>query len=172
MHVDRHRSGSEPVDRPRPVVRRLYQRVNIDDSREAEMDQTLDQLEGDRWAEPKWDSYLVTECHRLRTKPIGEFTVEDLRIMIGQHIGLPHLVPRALEILEREPLAEGDYYPGDLLISLARAEAFVASSPELLKRRLDVVDRAVVRLGGESDDLRTELIEFIDRHRPRKPQNP
>ena len=56
---------------------------------------TLDELEGVAWGEPTFDSYLVTTCHRLRTKPVDEFSVEDLRIMIGQQIGLPHLVPLA-----------------------------------------------------------------------------
>jgi hypothetical protein len=85
---------------------------------------------------------------------------------------LPHLVPLALDILEHDPLAEGDCYPGDLLMSLVSAEPFMASSPELLERVLDVVDRAVVRLGGKSGDLRKNLMEFIDRHRPGKLQIP
>jgi hypothetical protein len=135
------------------------------------MRETLEQLEGHRCAEAGFDSYLVSTCHRLWTKPVVEFTVEDLRIMIGQRLGLPHLVPLALNILERDPLAEGDDYPGDLLMSLLSAEPFVAASPDLLKRLLDVVDRAVVRL-GEGDDLRTDLMEFVERHRPGRPQMP
>lgn len=35
--------------------------------------------------------------------------------MIGQDIGLPFLIPLALDILETNILAEGDYYGGDLL---------------------------------------------------------
>lgn len=42
---------------------------------------SLDQLEGVVWGEPSFDSHVVTTCHRLRTKPIDEFGVEDLRIM-------------------------------------------------------------------------------------------
>lgn len=42
---------------------------------------SLDQLEGVVWDEPSFDSHVVTTCHRLRTKPIDEFGVEDLRIM-------------------------------------------------------------------------------------------
>ncbi len=51
-------------------------------------------------------------------KPIGEFTTEDLRIMIGQDIGTVFLVPLALEKLAADPLAEGNCYPGDLLCSV------------------------------------------------------
>lgn len=136
------------------------------------MNVTLEQLEGHRWAEAGFDSYLIATCHRLWTKPVGEFTVEDLRIMISQRLGLPYLVPRAMTILERDPLAEGDHYPGDLLMSLVRAESFVATSPELLERLLDVVDQAMVRLGEEDDELRIDLIELIARHRRGRVQNP
>ncbi len=82
---------------------------------------TLDELEHSVVKEPPFDSYLVTTCYRLRKKPIDEFTVEDLRIMVGQKIGLPHLLPLAIAVLEREPLAEGDFYPGDLLTTSSRA---------------------------------------------------
>jgi hypothetical protein len=126
---------------------------------------TLEQLEGEFWPEPDFDSYLVTTCNRLRKKPVDEFTVEDLRIMIGQQIGLPYLVPRALDVLERDPLADGDFYDGDLLMSVIRAGSFVASSPDWLQRRLNVADQALVLLGTDDDDLRVELTEFIGRHR-------
>jgi hypothetical protein len=76
---------------------------------------TLDELDPPAWGEPTFDSHLVKTCHALRRKPLHEFSVEDLRIMIGQRIGLRWLIPLALEALEAEPLAEGDFYPGDLL---------------------------------------------------------
>lgn len=43
---------------------------------------SLEQLEGQDWGEPTYDSHLVTECHRLRRVPLREFTTENLRIMI------------------------------------------------------------------------------------------
>ncbi len=52
---------------------------------------------------------------RLRKVPLNRLTVEDLRLLIGQGIGLQYLVPIALEFLEVDPLVEGDYFPGDLL---------------------------------------------------------
>nr|WP_095876306.1 contact-dependent growth inhibition system immunity protein [Streptomyces sp. TLI_235] len=43
-----------------------------------------------------------------------------LRLLIGQGVGLPHLVPLALDLLERDPAAEGGLFPGDLLDAVAR----------------------------------------------------
>lgn len=76
---------------------------------------TLTQIEQDDWGEPPYDSFLVAECHRLRNLPLRDLTVENLRLLIGQKISLPHTVPLALEHLLKDPMAEGDYGPGDLL---------------------------------------------------------
>src|SRR6476620_11148465 len=70
---------------------------------------TLTELEGRDWGAPAYSSHLVTTCHRLRHKPLLDFTAEDLRIMIGQNISLELLVPLAIERLELDPLAEGDF---------------------------------------------------------------
>lgn len=100
----------------------------------------LDELDPPAWGKPTFNSYLVTTCHRLRKKPIGEFSTEDLRIMIGQSISLEFLVPLGLEAVEREALAEGDYYPGDLLSSLLMLEpAFWVAHPEWRGRLATVV---------------------------------
>jgi CDI immunity proteins len=127
---------------------------------------TLDQLEGVVWGEPTFDSYLVTTCHRLRTKPVDEFSVEDLRIMIGQKIGLPHLVPLAIAVLDREPLAEGDFYPGDLLTKVIGAVEWLQSNPEWLARVIRVTERALTELMEAADrELRLQLAEFLSRVR-------
>jgi hypothetical protein len=79
---------------------------------------TLAELERDDWGNPEFPSSVVERCHQLRHKPIGQMSIEDLRVLILQQIGLSYLVPVALEILNGNPLAEGDCYPGDLLNSL------------------------------------------------------
>ena len=66
---------------------------------EFDRSKTLQELEGEDWAEPEYESHLVTNAHRLHRVPLREFTVEDLRFMIGQQFGLPYLIPIALEHL-------------------------------------------------------------------------
>lgn len=81
---------------------------------------TLEQLEGRQLGDPEFGSALVEKAHRLYRQPLSAFTIEDLRLMISQELGLEFLVPLAIDILEKDPLAGGDYYPGDLLFAVLR----------------------------------------------------
>jgi hypothetical protein len=82
---------------------------------------TLEQIENDYWGDPpRGASSLIERCHRYRQVPVDELGVEGLRMLIGQEIGLPVLMPLALTRLEADPLAEGDFYEGDLLASVLR----------------------------------------------------
>jgi len=111
---------------------------------QSDRSKSLQQLDGEDWGEPTFDSHLVSECHRLHRVPLRDFTIEDLRITIGQDIGLEHLVPLALERLHDDPFAEGAYYPCDLLVSVLRAEArFWQSHPELRERLVAITERAI-----------------------------
>ena len=82
----------------------------------------LEVLENDYWGEPEFKSYLRTTCFKLRKKLLKDFDTEDLRIMIGQSISLKYLVPLAIEVLNKNILASGDFYEGDLLISILRSD--------------------------------------------------
>ncbi len=93
---------------------------------------SLEELEDMKLGDPEFGSALVTRVHQLYKKPLVTFTVEDLRLMIGQAIGLRFLVPLALETLERDPLASGDYYEGDLLLTVLRVDKeFWKEHPDL-----------------------------------------
>ncbi len=67
--------------------------------------------------------------------------------MIGQEIGLPHLLPVAIERLKGQPLAEGDYYPGDLLCSVLRIGAtYWRSNPDQRRAVAAVAEQAIEQL--------------------------
>ncbi len=78
---------------------------------------SLENLEKSIWPplDPDEGSYLIKTCNHLRKKQLQNFSTEDLRIMIGQDIGLKFLIPVAIKTLTENILAEGDLYPGDLL---------------------------------------------------------
>ncbi|MBK9451285.1 MAG: hypothetical protein IPN95_18125 [Bacteroidetes bacterium] len=82
------------------------------------MDRTLTELEKSDWGEPEYQTSLVINCHRIRKIPLRYFTAEDCRVLIGQRISLPYVIPVAIQLLERNALADGGYYAGDLLFKL------------------------------------------------------
>lgn len=88
---------------------------------EPDKSRSLEEIEDDRWGDPPADATrLVSTGYALRKRPVGELDAEGLRLLISQQIGLDTLVPLALDRVERDPLAEGDLYPGDLLDALMR----------------------------------------------------
>ncbi|MCF0091936.1 contact-dependent growth inhibition system immunity protein [Micromonospora sp. MH99] len=98
---------------------------------------SIEQLERDVWPAPGPDAtFVVRRCTELRRTPLAEFTVEDMRIMLGQEIGVPALLPLAVQVLLREPLAEGAYYPGDLLSTVLRLPDSAWSNLGPQRRRL------------------------------------
>ncbi|MEV1049816.1 contact-dependent growth inhibition system immunity protein [Streptomyces sp. NPDC049887] len=86
---------------------------------------SLEELEGRRWPEPSLDATgLVKAVHALRARPIGSLSVEELRRLIGQNVGLPYLIPLALEILRDTAPAQaaGGFYDDDLLSAVLTVE--------------------------------------------------
>jgi hypothetical protein len=108
------------------------------------LDKTLQELDGEDWGEPTFSSRLVYECHRLRTIQLKDFTVEDLRIMIGQKLSLDYLLPLALDHLEIDPWVSGDYYDGDLLSNILGLDSTFWIEHNEFKDRVDrVVTKAL-----------------------------
>ena len=118
---------------------------------------TLEVLESDVWAEPEFKSHLVTTCHKLRKTPLKNLTAENLRMLIGQEIGLFYIIPLALDILENQLLVSGDMYEGDLLLSLSGvSKQFWDSNTDLKGRAFDLIqsiDSALATLERAKIDL-------------------
>ncbi|MEO0343893.1 MAG: contact-dependent growth inhibition system immunity protein [Pseudomonadota bacterium] len=118
---------------------------------------TLEILENDYWGEPEFISYLVTTVHRLRKKPLSDFTVEDLRIMLGQDVGTKHILPIALEILEKEPLVEGDFFPGDLLCAVLRLKGLGPAQIARIKAITETLRNRSELFNSIQKDLRSAV---------------
>ncbi|SFY17705.1 contact-dependent growth inhibition system immunity protein [Streptomyces atratus] len=104
---------------------------------------SLAELEGQKWPDPPPDStYLVKSIHALRSRPIGSLTVEEMRRLIGQDVGLPWLLPMAVEILRNTAHAEeiGGFYDDDLLSAvLTRSRETWLTMPDLAQEVKDVL---------------------------------
>jgi hypothetical protein len=100
--------------------------------------------------------------HRLRKKPLGDFTIEDLRIMISQNVGNAQLIPIAIEKLKENIWAEGDFYPGDLLNSVLTSDpSFWKTNQSLWKTVKDLVDAALPAI--QTDKFHRKIIGNFDR---------
>jgi hypothetical protein len=131
---------------------------------------TLEEIDGMEWEGPPFATDLVRTCHALRLKPLGSFSVEDLRILIGQSESLPVLVPLALIRLQEDPLVEGDCYPGDLLRSVLELEAsYWQLHPGEHREVREVAERALAALdernepGWATGDMAACVREFLER---------
>lgn len=129
---------------------------------------TLDTVDPPAWGPAPPDATtLIKRCHQLRTKPLKDFTVADLRIMIGQQVALNRLVPLALDRLRPDPLMAGDYYPGDLLDSVLRvATTFWEWSPDLTVEMRELAEDLRERFKLEPG-LRELIKTFIQDHSAR-----
>ncbi len=126
---------------------------------------TLDEMEGVAWGEPDYPSGLVIRCHALRKKPLEEFSLDDIRVMIGQSISLPILVPLALQVLEVDPLVETRGTSGGLLSGVLNADrGSLANSLQLLERIRVVTERAArILQSGETDLDSQEQLQLMGR---------
>ena len=72
--------------------------------------------------------------------------------MLGQGVGVKHLVPVALDHLEHDPMVQGDFYPGDLLIAVMDLpREYWLSHPEEAAR-IDMIALTVARALQSPDE--------------------
>jgi hypothetical protein len=102
---------------------------------------SLEALEREYWQKLEvYPSRLVENCHRFRKIPLQDLTTEQIRILISQQIGLNFLIPLACNELEKNILAEGDLYAGDLLEVVLRTDKrFWLTHLDLLERLRDLL---------------------------------
>ena len=130
-------------------------------SEQPSAEMSLDQIEGESWgAAPPDATTLMSTVYSLRRKPIGALAAEDLRVMLAQQVGVDTLVPVALARLASDPLLEGDYYPGDVLVAVLGVPGqYWAEHPEQLAR-LDAVLASVTEPDRE---LAADIEKFRER---------
>jgi len=84
---------------------------------------------------------MVARIHELRRVPVGQLSVDDVRLLIGQNVGVHTLLPIAVERLSRDPLLAATFYPGDLLRAVLRIpEAYWVQDAGLLERLRSIVE--------------------------------
>ena len=99
---------------------------------------SIENLEKDFWGQsPKNSTPLVDKVHRLRTIQIEKLEPKDIRLLIGQKVGLRFLIPVALDILGDDLFIDTDFYNGDLLQNVMQVDNDFWVSNKELKQQLD-----------------------------------
>ena len=119
---------------------------------------SLEQVEGADWGDPPPEARpVVARVHRLRRKPIGQLTANDLRVLVAQRVGLAALLPRVLDRLAENPLVEADFFPGDLLTVVLRVPAeHWRAHPDQHAR----IERIITAVADPDPELTDEITAF------------
>lgn len=102
---------------------------------------SITQLENNDWGEPPSElAVSLKRCYELRHKKLEKFEIEDMRLLIGYGIGLKFLMPMAINLLEKNPLAKGQHYLGDLLVNVLRANGeYYEINPNMRQRVVNII---------------------------------
>lgn len=65
---------------------------------------------------------LVENVQRSWKKPLNSLSDEEIGQLVIQHVGYPYVLDLVWPKLQRNPLFDGGYYPGDVLSNLIRAD--------------------------------------------------
>lgn len=122
---------------------------------------SIEQLERDIWEAPlEFPTDLVKKCFQYRKINIGDLTNEQLRLLISQNIGLEYLIGIALEILEQDICAEGDFYKGDLLDSVSKvSKDFWSKKPTEYQKLKQLVELNSVKINSEMGEKQLNRIK-------------
>jgi len=121
---------------------------------------SLQEIENKDWGDPETgETGLISNVLRWRRTPLRELGTEGLRELILQQVSMEILVPQALPVLERDPRAAGDLYPGDLLSAVLLAKrGFWPRHPELVERVEGII--AVLDDDPDEVDLSRDIAKF------------
>ncbi|WP_257033686.1 contact-dependent growth inhibition system immunity protein [Streptomyces sp. Ag109_G2-15] len=123
-------------------------------------DRSIEELEGRRWPAPPEDGTpLVRGVHELRRRAVKDLSVEDMRRLIGQDVGLQWLLPVALDFLRETAPQEAatGWYDDDLLSAVLTRKTTVWRDAPQLARHLD---ETVGMLTDISPYIRREVEDF------------
>ena len=124
---------------------------------------SLAALEGLDVAKGAYGGPRVARVSRALRVPIDALSPGEVRFLLNEGRGIPHLLPRALTALEADPFLAADGVPGDLLVTtlVAADRAWSPASPwrDQLTRVLAGARR---HLDAVPPDVRGALRDEID----------
>jgi hypothetical protein len=126
---------------------------------------SIEQLENVFWPTVISLPTLLTEnCYHFRRIPVQKLTIEQTRLLIGQDIGLNFLIPKAIDILRSNILAEGDLYEGDLLEAVLKCDKnYWKTHPDLKRQVIDLINQRHPEIEEKNEaNYFRQLLKSID----------
>ena len=108
---------------------------------------TLMQLDPDAWdpdaLDPEWGVFV----QRLANKPLRKFLPTEMYALLQRQLGLPFVVPLAINRLEADPFLQAAQYPGDLLTVLIEVDSrFWNERYDLWDAMMSMLDQVWTRI--------------------------
>lgn len=118
------------------------------------LEKSIEQLENNYWKkESEFPTNLIEKCFEYRKIKLSELTVEQIRLLISQKIGIEFLIGIALKKLELNIIAEGNLYEGDLLDSVSKTPT------EFWKKNKTEFEKFKVLIEKNKEKIKIELGE-------------
>jgi hypothetical protein len=130
-----------------------------------DINKSLEEIENDRWDPPSFPSGLIIRCYEARKKPIRDLKACEIASLISQDISRDIIVPIAIDIITTNPWVSGDFYDGELLVSLiSDMNAYWTRHPDQLEKVVGLIKVALKTTEQDEDkcDIRQKLQSFID----------
>lgn len=121
---------------------------------EADVDvrKTLPELDPSCFDDAEFDGYVAQLAARLAAKPLRRYGIGDLYGAIRHNVGLPWLVPLAIERLEADPFARAGEHPADLLTAVLESDTrFWQERHDLWLAMVGVMERALVKMTDSAE---------------------
>lgn len=126
---------------------------------------SIEQLENDYWPTVVNNPTMLTEkSYFFRKVPLQKLSLEKIRLLLSQNIGLEFLIPKTIDILTSNILAEAEFYPGDLLkvvLSCNRHYWDIHKEQKNTLRTLIEEKRLEIESANEGNELR-QILKAID----------
>lgn len=124
-----------------------------------DFDKSLEELTGLIEGDPaEAPTPLVEWIMRSWKKPLSSLTDEEIGRLVVQGYGMPYILDLVWVKLQRDPLFEGSYYPGDVLSNLIRWEKENwKDRPEYEAELKSLYKRAIQRPIEEKDSFLESL---------------
>ncbi len=124
---------------------------------------SIDQLQSSH-SNSEASAGIPSRCLQCMRIPVKDLSKEQVRLLLSHDIGTIFLLCKTIQILEEDILADGDFYPGDLLSALLNVDdIYWRNNPELAGRLYSLLNqqRPLIQKAGHKR-LDREVAQFMD----------